>query len=93
MCAFSSGQHLLRRHKGFGWRDLRGTFHVEGLAADHGCRQVRRTRQRGQSRQSTGARGCGWGTASGRTETGEGGESSCHNTALTRRGLTVVLLS
>ena len=54
--------------------------------------QVRRRPQRGQSRQSTGAEASGAlvvsvGEASG------GEEESGHNTALTRRGFSVVLLS
>lgn len=44
-------------------------------------------------RSRTGARDCGWDTASGRRETGEEEGSSGQSTALTRRGLTVVLLS
>ena len=55
--------------------------------------QARRMPQRGQSFQSTGARGCGWDTVSGRIETGEGEGPSGQSTALTRRGLMAVLLS
>ncbi len=35
MRALGSGQHLLRRRKGFGWRELKGVFQAEGLATDH----------------------------------------------------------
>jgi hypothetical protein len=55
--------------------------------------QARRMPQRGQSFHSTGARGRGWSTASGGEETGEGEEASGQSTTLTRRGLSVVLLS
>jgi hypothetical protein len=53
----------------------------------------RRMRQRGQSFHMTGARGSGWDVSEGIGEEAERGESSGHNTALTRRGLIVVLLS
>ncbi|GHO90752.1 hypothetical protein KSF_008000 [Reticulibacter mediterranei] len=55
--------------------------------------QVRRIPQRGQSRQSTGAEGGGTETESGGGEESKREEKSGHNTALTRRGLSVVLLS
>ena len=35
MRALGSGQHLLRRRKGFGCRELNGVFQAEGLATDH----------------------------------------------------------
>ena len=91
MRALSSGQHLFSGCKGFGWRGLGGAFQADGLAANNRCRQVRRMPQRGQSSHSTGIRGGGWGTASGAGEMEEG--SIGNNTALTRRGLSVVLLS
>jgi hypothetical protein len=47
---------------------------------------------RGQSRQSTGARGSG-GPSEHMEEQVGGEESIGHNTALTRRGFSVVLLS
>ncbi len=49
--------------------------------------------QRGQSCQSTGARGDGGGPSEHVEEQVGGEESMGHNTALTRRGLIVVLLS
>ena len=52
----------------------------------------RRMRQRGQSRHRTGATGSGAGASVGVGEE-EALEESGHNTALTRRGLIVVLLS
>ncbi len=55
--------------------------------------QSRRMLQRGQSFHTTGARGGGWGTASDGGETEVEEESIGHNTALTRRGLSVVVLS
>lgn len=55
--------------------------------------QVRRMPQRGQSRQSTGAEGSEAEAVSGGGEESEGEVESGHKTALTRRGLSVVLLS
>jgi hypothetical protein len=55
--------------------------------------QVRRIPQRGQSRHSTGAEGSGVGAGSGGGEESEREALSGHNTALTRRGFSVVLLS
>jgi hypothetical protein len=54
---------------------------------------ARRMRQRGQSFHTTGARGSGWDVSEGVGEEAEREEASGHNTALTRRGLIVVLLS
>jgi len=54
--------------------------------------QVRRMLHRGQSRQSTGARGSG-GPSEHMEEQVGSEESIGHNTALTRRGFSVVLLS
>jgi hypothetical protein len=76
-----------------------GGTEVAGLSVHHTVwlritlSQARRMPQRGQSFHSIGARGRGWGTASGGGETVEGEESSGQSTALTRRGLIVVLLS
>ena len=55
--------------------------------------QVRRMPQRGQSRQSTGAEGGRAGVGAGGGEEAEREEESGQSTALTRRGLSVVLLS
>jgi hypothetical protein len=55
--------------------------------------QVRRMPQRGQSRQSTGAEGSGAKAVSGGGEVSEREEERGQSTALTRRGLSVVLLS
>ncbi len=55
--------------------------------------QERRMLQRGQSFHCTGVRGGGWDTASGGGEIEREEGSSGHNTALTRRGFCVVLLS
>lgn len=73
-------------------RERSGAFQVDGLAANHGCRQVRRMLQRGQSRQSTGAEAHGVLAGSEGEESEEKGVSG-HTTALTRRGLSVVVLS
>ncbi len=56
-------------------------------------RHSRRMRQRGQSFHTTGASGSGSGVSSRVGEESERGDSSSQNTALTRRGLIVVLLS
>jgi hypothetical protein len=55
--------------------------------------QVRRIPQRGQSRQGTGTEASDAPVVSGGGEASEREEESGHNTALTRRGLSVVLLS
>ena len=55
--------------------------------------QTRQIRQRGQSFHTTGARGSGTCASSPGGEEAEGAASSGHNTALTRRGLIVALLS
>ena len=55
--------------------------------------QVRRMPQRGQSRQSTGAESSEAEAVSGGGEESEGEVESGHSTALTRRGLIVLLLS
>ena len=55
--------------------------------------QVRRMPQRGQSRHSTGAEGSAAEAVSGGGEESEREEESGRNTALTRRGFSVVLLS
>lgn len=54
---------------------------------------ARRMPQRGQSFHSTGERGSGTGASVGGGEETTMEEESGHNTALTRRGLIVVLLS
>ena len=54
---------------------------------------ARRMRQRGQSFQSTGARGSASGGSSRGGEASERTDASGHNTALTRRGLTLELRS
>jgi hypothetical protein len=54
---------------------------------------TRRMPQRGQSFHITGARGSGWDASEDMGEEAERGESSGRNTALTRRGLIVALLS
>jgi hypothetical protein len=55
--------------------------------------QVRRMPQRGQSRHSTGAEGSRAEAVSGGGEESEGEVESGQRTALTRRGLSVLLLS
>ncbi len=55
--------------------------------------QVRRMSQRGQSFHNTGAEGSSARAVSGGGEASESEEESGHNTALTRRGLIVLLLS
>jgi hypothetical protein len=55
MRTLRSGPDLLGGRLYAWWRERSGAFQVDSLAADHGCRQVRRMLQCGQSRRSTGA--------------------------------------
>ena len=80
-----------------GGRDKRrgkrgGAFQADRFTADT-FSQTRQIRQRGQSFHTTGARGSGTCASSPGGEEAEGAASSGHNTALTRRGLIVALLS
>ncbi len=93
MRALSTGQDL----PGVGGGTGEGSVQVELSSQTVWLRtplsQARRMPQRGQSFHRTGARGSGAGAFSQGSEESEREAASGHNTALTRRGLSVVLLS
>ena len=93
MRALSTGQDLPGVGGGTGEGSVRVELSIQTVWLRTTLSQARRMPQRGQSFHSTRARGSGAGAFSQGSEESEREAASGHTTALTRRGLSVVLLS